>query len=699
DGAGEGAVSVSAVDPTGAPVIAIDALRTRTLTPGQLQAADEAGAFQDSLFHLDWTEIPASASGAHPADPASVAIAGPDPFGLAEVLADSLAVVAEPGGLTTLAASGNPVPDLVLVPVAGGAPASTDVLDAVRETTARALEHVQQWLADDGFAGARLVFVTRGAVSVDGAGTTDLAASAVWGLVRSAQSENPGCFGLLDLDPAAGTLTPSPLVTALRAAADEPQLALRATTVKATRLARTAVPEAAVGAAEEATDGREPRPGTVLVTGGTGGLGGLFARHLVAERGVRSLVLASRSGLAADGAEKLVADLEALGAEVSVRACDVGDREAVAELIAGLPEGRPLTAVVHTAGVLDDGVVGSLTPERLAAVLRPKADAAWHLHEVTRDLELESFVVFSSAAGVLGGAGQANYAAANTFLDALMAQRRAAGLPGLSLAWGPWDRAGGMTGTLSDAEAERLARSGMPPLAAEQGLALYDAATAGDRALVVPVRLDLAVLRGLGAVPPLLRGLIRTPVRRTAAAGTAPSADALTRQLAGLGAAERDEVLLTLVRGQAALVLGHADGSAVGANRQFQELGFDSLTAVEFRNRLNAATGLRLPATLLFDYPTPADVVRHLCGRLVTDEAPGAGSVLAALDSLEAAIAGLALDDEGEHQLVAGRLEVLKAKWAGLRQTGASDGTEELDIEGASDDDMFALLDDELGLN
>ncbi|WP_229921923.1 type I polyketide synthase, partial [Streptomyces noursei] len=688
------------------------------------------------LFGVQWITVPSTPAADHP----SVAIIGTDPFGLADGLSDALPLVEERGDLAALAASEHPALDLVLVPVAGARPTgvptdaeghtesgTSDMLRSVREATAQVLEQIQQWLADDRFAAARLVFVTRGAVSVGEGGIADLAASAVWGLVRSAQSENPGCFGLLDLDldlaldpdlapevdieidrdrdrdPVSGTVQ-SALAAALHATADEPQLALRGGTVQAARLTRIPAPQTDRAETDRAETDRPEidtrRPGTVLITGGTGGLGGLLARHLVAERGVRSLVLASRSGLAAEGAEKLVADLEALGAVVAVQACDVADGDAVAALVAGVSDEYPLRAVVHTAGVLDDGVVGSLTEERLATVLRPKADAAWHLHEATRGLDLEAFVVFSSLAGVLGGAGQANYAAANTFLDALMAQRRAAGLPGVSLAWGPWDRAGGMTGTLSDAEADRLARSGIPPISAEQGLALYDAATAGERPLVVPVRLDLAALRGLGDVPALLRGLVRTPARRTAAAGAAPSADALTRQLAGLGGAEQEEVLLRLVRGQAAVVLGHADGSAIGAGRQFQELGFDSLTAVEFRNRLNAATGLRLPATLLFDYPTPADVVGHLRGRLGTGEVSGAGSVLAALDNLEAVIAGLSLDDAGEHQLVAGRLEVLRAKWADMRSAeGAVDGGADVDIEEASDDDMFALLDDELGLN
>ncbi|WP_435797932.1 type I polyketide synthase, partial [Streptomyces klenkii] len=361
--------------------------------------------------------------------------------------------------------------------------------------------------------------------------------------------------------------------------------------------------------------------GTVLITGGTGGLGRVLARHLVTERGVRHLLLVSRSGPQAPGAQELCEELAGHGAEVSVVACDVADREAVAGLVASVPDGHPLTAVVHTAGVLDDGVVTSLTAERVSGVLRPKVDAAWYLHEATQDLDLAAFVMFSSVSGVTGTPGQGNYAAGNVFLDALAHHRRALGLPAVSLAWGPWSQDGGMTGTLSDADLQRLARSGMPELAPAEGVALFDAALAADEALVLPVRLDLAALRKQGEVPPLMRGLIKTRARRSAVAGSAAVAG-LASRLSGLGALERREVLLDLVRAQIAGVLGHANPETIDSARAFKELGFDSLTSVELRNRINKATGLRLSATAVFDYPTADGLVDFLL-----DELFGAGPV------------------------------------------------------------------------
>ncbi|MET8054953.1 type I polyketide synthase, partial [Streptosporangium sp. NPDC005286] len=394
-------------------------------------------------------------------------------------------------------------------------------------------------------------------------------------------------------------------------ASGEPQAAVREGAVRVPRLAR-------VMPAEEAGRSWDPE-GTVLVTGGTGGLGGHLARHLVAERGVRHLLLTSRRGLEAPGAVELQAELIAHGVEVEIAACDVADRDQVAALLAGIDTDHPLTAVVHTAGVLADGTIPSLTPERLDTVLRPKVDAAWHLHELTQGLDLAAFVVYSSASGVMGSAGQGNYAAANTFLDALAQMRRAEGLPALSLAWGAWSQDSGLTGTLSDADMRRIARMGTPPLSVEQGLALFEAAVALEHAVLIPLRLELAVLRSHGEVPALLRGLVRGG-RRSAASGSVVAATLLGR-LAPLGAAERAEVLVDLVRTEVALVLGHVSPETVEVRREFRELGFDSLTAVELRNRLNAATGLRLPATLVFDYPTPTLLAEFLLAELLGEDA------------------------------------------------------------------------------
>ncbi|WP_456320007.1 type I polyketide synthase [Phytohabitans suffuscus] len=456
-------------------------------------------------------------------------------------------------------------------------PSGLDVPSAVRELTARVLARVQ------GFTGSRLVFVTRAG---------DLAASAVWGLVRSAAAEDPGRFALveIDADPASARL-----LTAA-AASEEPELSIREGRVYAKRLARVGV-----GSAEAVSWGPDS---TVLVTGGTGGLGAVVARHLVAVHGVRRLVLVSRSG----GGEGLVAELDA---EVSVVACDVADREA----LAGLLERFAVTAVVHAAGVLDDGVVGSLTAERFETVLRPKVDAAWYLHELARGLD--AFVLFSSAAGVFGGAGQANYAAGNAFLDGLAAYRRAQGLPAVSLAWGPWVAEAGMS-----ADAELMARAGMPPISPEQGVALLDAALTTGEPVVAPVRLDLPAIRAAGEIPPILRGLIRTPVRRAQASAASRG---LAQRLAGLDEAERRDTVLNLVRGQVAAVLGHAGAERIDPAKAFQELGFDSLTSVELRNRLGTATGLRLPATLVFDYPTAGALAGYLLGELLgADTGPAA---------------------------------------------------------------------------
>ncbi|MEU9446899.1 type I polyketide synthase, partial [Streptomyces sp. NPDC048304] len=355
--------------------------------------------------------------------------------------------------------------------------------------------------------------------------------------------------------------------------------------------------------------------GTVLITGGTGGLGALLARHLVTEHGVRHLLLASRSGPDAPGAGQLADELRALGADVHIEAADVADRDRAAALLDAVPDAHPLTAVVHAAGVLDDTVVDQLTPERLDAVLRPKLDAAVHLHGLTRHLDLSAFVLFSSVAGTLGAPGQGNYAAANAFLDALAEHRRALGLPALSLPWGPWSQVAGMTGGLTNADIRRMERAGLPPLSPKEGLALFTEALDRPAAVQAPLAVDPARLGVDGPVHPLLAALAR--VRRTVrdlTVATDPGTGAgLAAELGRLGAAERHRRLVEEVCRQVAAVLGHASAARIDPDQSFKELGFDSLTAVELRNRMNSATGVLLPATLVFDYPTPAVLADHLC--------------------------------------------------------------------------------------
>ncbi|MGO4421038.1 beta-ketoacyl reductase, partial [Streptomyces sp. MCAF7] len=432
----------------------------------------------------------------------------------------------------------------------------------------------------------------------------DLVHAPVWGLLRSAQSENPGRVLLVDLDGTEASRDALAVAVATALETDEPQVALREGVVLVPRLVRaphaSAIPQ---------TTHRFGSEGTVLITGGTGALGGLLARHLVAEHGVRGLLLVSRQGGEAAGAGELEAALLELGAEwVGVAACDVADRDALAAVLSGIPADRPLKAVFHAAGVLDDGLVTTLEPEQLRRVLRPKVDAAVHLHELTRDLDLSAFVLFSSVAATLGNPGQGNYAAANAFLDALASRRRADGLPARSLIWGYWAQSSELTGHLDDADVARYLRMGVARMPSEQGLSLFDAgcADSGDDAALVLSRLDLAGLRTLaadGELFPLYRNLVRAPARRTASTGE--DADSLLRGLSGMSDDEQLRFLLDLVRGRVATVLGYADGETVEVNRPFKELGFDSLTALELRNRLGAATGLRLPATLVFDYPTP----------------------------------------------------------------------------------------------
>ncbi|MFJ9822679.1 SDR family NAD(P)-dependent oxidoreductase, partial [Streptomyces sp. NPDC101151] len=624
--AGADAVSVTVADGTGEPVAIVDSLVVRPIDADQLARAGQGGPRHDALFRLTWPTLTAIAapSAESATDWALLGTSEVLPrYGLGTVAAES-ATYADLDALGAAVASGAAMPpSAVFVPFPQSAEDAVTP-QAVRDTLEHAVSLVRNWPTDERFspsaaAGthpqARLVLVTCGAVSTGPEeDVRDLASAPVWGLLRAAQSENPGRFVLLDTD---GT-EPSGEDLARALGSDEPQLAVRDGEIRVPRLERAGASGA--DTALPPFDGT----GTVLLTGGTGTLGGLLARHLVTGHGVRRLLLVSRSGAQAPGAAELVRELSGLGADVSVAACDVADREALAGLLAGIPAEYPLTAVVHTAGVVDDGLVATLTPDRFAAVLRPKVDAAWNLHELTRELDLTAFVLFSSASGALGSAGQGNYAAANVFLDALAQRRRVSGLPATSLAWGFWAERSGVTGHLTDADLARVARSGLVPLASDEGLALFDAAVGTDEAMLLPVRLDLAALRATGGpVPAVLRGLVRGPVARARATARSGAAAGLAQRLAGRSESERLEAVSELVRGHVAGVLGHGSADAVEDDRAFKELGFDSLTSVELRNRLNEATGLRLSATLVFDYPTPDALTGHLLTELLGDGTTG----------------------------------------------------------------------------
>uniref|UniRef100_UPI003A873CFD type I polyketide synthase n=1 Tax=Streptomyces sp. 4F14 TaxID=3394380 RepID=UPI003A873CFD len=600
---GDGALCLDAADDTGAPVLSVDSLTLRSVRAELL----ESGAEQHSLFSVEWVlkpVVPAQSGGSSP----RCVVAGAGGQDLAAML----------GVPWHLELSECPRADLVLLPA--GVSVTGDVA-AVRSEVCRVLELAQEWLADDERDGARLVVVTRNAVSTGtGDRVSDVSGAGVQGLVRSARSEHPGRFGLVDVDGSTESWRCLPAV--LSSTADDEgdfELAVRAGQAYSPRLT-------SVSAGEVSDLSAEARPvnpeGTVLITGGTGTLGGVVARDWVERHGVRRLLLVSRQGIAAPGARELAEELTGLGAEARVVACDVSDLAALTAVLDAIPDEHPLTAVVHTAGVVDDGMVTSLTPERVDAVMRPKADAAWYLHEATAGLDLAAFVLFSSTSGVLGAAGQAGYAAANSVLDAIAQQRAARGEAAVSVAWGMWAPTSALTGQLSQTDRRRISATGVVPLTAEEGVALLDRAVRSGRSFVAGMRWDPAGVRAGQPLSGLLRGLVRGPVRRRSLAvvrdGEAAGA-ALRQRLAGLSAADAHAVLAQVVTTHTATVLGHATPESVQATSAFQELGFDSMTAVDLRNRLNTVTGLRLPATLVFDYPTPAAVADHLRSELRPD--------------------------------------------------------------------------------
>ena len=590
----DGDLAIAAFDREGSPVAAVESMTVRPIDPAVLRRAAHRNL---PLHRLVWESAGVAASAGKP----EVAILGPQPIPDVEGT-----LFADLDALREAIAAGAPPPQTVVARCPSDA-GGEDPPAAALAASVAALQLARDWLSIAELGQARLCLLSEGAIAREG--VTDLVTAAVWGLLRSACSEHPGRFALLDRD--ATPASAEALWGGLAAGETEPQILLREGELLVPRLDR-------VSALEEEPEVDPDR--SILITGATGTLGGLVARHLVETHGARHLILTSRRGPEADGAGDLGAELESLGAEVSIVACDAADRSQLEELLARVPAEHPLGAVFHCAGLLDDGVLESLDAERLERVMRPKADAAWHLHELTADAELSAFVLFSSAAGILGGAAQANYAAANAFLDALAAHRQAEGLPGTSLAWGLW---GQFAVEDLPPEVARFAeqirtRLGFLPIAPEQGLAMLDAALCRAEPLLAPVAFDRAVLRSqavAGTLPALLSALVP--------AGEERQRGSLAEHLAEVPATDRESFLLEFVRGHVAAVLGHSSPSEIDPTRAFSEIGFDSLAGVELRNRLVAASGLSLAPTLVFDYSSTATLASYLLAR-ADGEATGA---------------------------------------------------------------------------
>ncbi|MGP3969012.1 SDR family NAD(P)-dependent oxidoreductase, partial [Streptomyces sp. 6N223] len=642
---GPDSVTMRLSDDAGAEVATIDSLALRTVSAERWRSG--AGQADRSLYRLEWEPFAASASASASASE-TWAVIGSDATDPAtgSLPEERVTRHRDLDALRAALAAGAPAPDLIVVGATENADDAGDASDAdeppalVRAATHRTLALLRDWLADDAFAGTRLVVLTAGAVAAEPDDSpADLAGASVLGLLRAAQAEHPGRVTVVDLDDAPASRDALAAAVTAAGAADEPHLALRDGRALVPRLVQGLPDEPGQHGRHGQPTGQDAAPapldpeGTVLITGGTGSLGRLVARHLVETHGARHLLLVSRSGPDAEGIEAFAAELAGLSAEARVERCDTTDPEALAALLATVPEEHPLTAVIHTAGVLDDGVVTSLTPAQLDAVLAPKVDAAWHLYRLTRDAGLAAFVLFSSAASVLGNGGQGNYGAANAFLNALGERVRAEGGSATSLAWGLWGVGDGMTEHLATADLARMARSGTAAISEEQGLALFDAGLASALPVLVPARFDLAVLReqaAAGTLPPLLRRLVRVPVRTASAGSAAPAAEAPSwaGRLAGLPEAEQDLVIGELLRERIAAVLAHPDPDSIELGRTFQQLGLDSLTALELRNAIHAATGVRLPATAIFDYPTPETLVGHLRTELLDTVAAAASAPL-----------------------------------------------------------------------
>ncbi|MFI0976755.1 type I polyketide synthase [Streptomyces sp. NPDC021093] len=690
---GPDAVALVATDSAGRPVLSVDSLLVRKAPAGQLDLLRSAGGH--SLFQLEWTKLGARELMPDTGPWAVVGDVAPQSGSLVDSgVADRSYRTFE--DLAEHIDAGLFAPGVVVVPVPlrdfahtddgtydgsgdgsgdgsvdgtddGSDDGTYDSSDAVQAAVLHALDILRTWLSDDRFAAPRLVLLT--------SRTSALSTAGVWGLVRSAQSEHGDRIVVIEAD---DTHEDHKQLHAA-VSSGEPQVAVRQGELFVPRLVRT-------GGVGQRTGRAWDPEGTVLITGGTGGLGAELTRHVVTTYGVRHLLLLSRGGPRAEGAEELREELRELGAEATIVACDVADKDALAQVLSAVPGRHPLTAVVHAAGVLDDALITELTPAQVSAVLAPKVDGALNLHTLTQGLDLSDFILFSSASAVFGGPGQGNYAAANAVLDALVLRRREDGLPGIALAWGFWAQRTGMTAHLGDTDVRRLERAGVTELSTAEGLALFDLARALDDPAVLPMKLNLSSLRaraGHLGVPSVLQGLIRVPVRR-GAAGPDPRWSAA--RLTALPESERAPALHELVRAEVAAVLGHDEAATIDPERAFMELGFDSLTAVELRNRLSTATGLRLPTTVVFTYATPSALAEHLLAGLLESQDSPTGD---GLDEVEAELRRTPPGD-ARHEALVRRLRELAAAWLPEQ----SDADADLDV--STIEEMLELAEGEL---
>ncbi|MFE1860379.1 SDR family NAD(P)-dependent oxidoreductase [Streptomyces anandii] len=608
-------LDVSLWDTDGFPAGRLEGVRLRAADPADLAAGSDSARH---LYEVTWRDLGDERPVEHSAEPrGSVRFVAEDPAD-AEVLA-----ALERGLRTAGVRVGEEDAEVVVRLWPRPRPDAEPECSAHQLATA-AVTELQALIAAEEQAPARTVWVTRGAVAT-GAGDAvpALGQSVLWGLTRGFRAEHPELAPvLIDVDGSHESQGHAHAFAAALARIDEPEIAVRDGALLAPRLtrARVEVPNPTAPRTGEPTTA--PTDGTVLITGGLGAVGMHIAR-LLAERGVPRILLTSRQGNDDPRAADAVAELTALGALTEVAACDVADAEALAGLLAGVGDELPLRGVVHCAGVLEDGVVAELTPGRLANVLRPKVDGAAHLHRLTAGLPLRMFLLVSSAAGVAGNAGQANYAAANVFLDQLAHHRRASGLPAVSVSFGAW---AGEGLAVAHADLDRMARLGHRALTPAQGRDLVELALRRDAPHLVAWILDPPRLReGMAAAPPVATALWRSllPAPRATGTGGVGFAD----RLALLPEAQRAERVLALVREEVSRALGLRSPESVRADQPLRELGMDSVTAVELRNRIGARLGTRLPATLLFDHPTPHRLAGHLLGTVLdTGGRRGAGT-------------------------------------------------------------------------